>query len=105
VLDRLYREQIGAEVSDLLLERGIHLDYLLGRDGRHLAYGRMGGWTEWGDGGKASRCLVASGASKQEAVRELVTGTPAVYHAPNLKSSLWAFGEACELLAEAYHGS
>lgn len=89
----------------MLLEHGIHLDYALGNRGAHIAYGRMGGWNEWGDGGRASRCLVGTGATQREAAEALVTGTPGAYHAPNVKTSLWAFGEACELLAEAYRGS
>lgn len=97
MLDRIYREKIGAEVSDLLLENGIHLDLLIGDD---RAFGRMGGWEAHNEG-PASRCLVGCGETPVEAARALVEGTPRIYHAPNLKTSLWAFGEACELLAGA----
>jgi len=90
----------------LLLESGIHLSIMLAdkaQGGLHVAYGRMGGW-EAHDEGPASRCLVATGKTPQEAMTKLVTDTPRLYHAPNLRTSLWAFGEACELLAKAYHG-
>lgn len=102
VLDRIYRERIGPETWDLLLEHGIALTYSLKSEhGPHIAYGRMGGWEAHHDGA-ASRTLVGSGETQEASVRALVEGSARLHHAPNLKSSLWAFGEACELLAGAY---
>lgn len=103
MLDRLYRDRFGAEIYDTLLESGIHLNIMLAdsaRGGLHVAYGRMGGWPEWGDS-PASRCLVGTGKTPQEAMTALVTGSCRIYHVPNVKTSLWALGEAMELLAGA----
>lgn len=99
-LDRRYRQMIGDEASDALLEAGVHLHLLFSHTvNGHIAFGHMGGH-EVGQ----VRTLVAGGHTPEEAARGLAERTPAHFRPECLRSSMWALGEAVELLTEAISG-
>jgi hypothetical protein len=83
----------------LLLEHGVEIVLLLKGPKGAMAYGRMGGY-EPEDDGPAARCIIGHGATSEEAARALIDGP---LH-PNIKTSAWRLGEACDLLTGEYRG-